>query len=54
VADSLGIATQTIPIVGITDDMVGSGLVRSLANPGGNTTGISIFATELDGKRITK
>jgi len=45
-------ATQTIPIVGITDDMVGSGLVRSLANPGGNTTGISIFATELDGKRM--
>jgi putative ABC transport system substrate-binding protein len=45
-------ATQTIPIVGITDDMVGSGLVRSLAHPGGNTTGISIFATELNGKRI--
>jgi ABC-type uncharacterized transport system substrate-binding protein len=45
-------ATQTIPIVGITDDMVGSGLVRSLAKPGGNTTGISILATELDGKRL--
>jgi len=45
-------ATQTIPIVGITDDMVGSGLVRSLAKPGGNTTGISIFAPELDGKRM--
>jgi putative ABC transport system substrate-binding protein len=44
--------TQIIPIVGITDDMVGSGLVRSLAKPGGNTTGISIFATELDGKRM--
>jgi hypothetical protein len=45
-------ATPTIPIVGITDDMVGSGLVRSLAKPGGNTTGISILATELDGKRL--
>jgi putative tryptophan/tyrosine transport system substrate-binding protein len=45
-------ATQTIPIVGITDDMVGSGLVRSLAKPGGNTTGISILASELDGKRM--
>jgi putative ABC transport system substrate-binding protein len=45
-------ATQTIPIIGITDDMVGSGLVRSLAKPGGNTTGISIFAPELDGKRM--
>ena len=44
-------ATTTIPILGVTDDMVGSGLVRSLAQPGGNTTGVSIFATELDGKR---
>lgn len=44
-------ASATIPIVAITDDMVGSGLVRSLANPGGNTTGVSIHATQLDGKR---
>jgi len=44
-------ATTSIPIVASTDDMVGSGLVRSLARPGGNTTGVSIFATELDGKR---
>ena len=44
-------ATTTIPILGVTDDMVGSGLVNSLARPGGNTTGISILATELDGKR---
>jgi putative ABC transport system substrate-binding protein len=35
----------------LTDDMIGSGLVNSLAKPGGNTTGVSIFATELDGKR---
>jgi putative ABC transport system substrate-binding protein len=44
-------ATATIPILAVTDDMVGSGLVRSLARPGGNTTGVSILANELDGKR---
>jgi putative tryptophan/tyrosine transport system substrate-binding protein len=44
-------ATNTIPIVGVSDDMVGEGLVESLARPSGNTTGISILATELDGKR---
>jgi putative tryptophan/tyrosine transport system substrate-binding protein len=44
-------ATATIPILGVSDDMVGEGLVRSLAHPGGNTTGVSIFAIELDGKR---
>jgi putative tryptophan/tyrosine transport system substrate-binding protein len=44
-------ATSTIPIVSITDDMLGAGLVDSLARPGGNTTGISLLATELDGKR---
>jgi putative ABC transport system substrate-binding protein len=44
-------ASATIPIVAITEDMVGSGLVRSLGNPGRNTTGISILATQLDGKR---
>jgi putative ABC transport system substrate-binding protein len=31
--------------------MVGEGLVRSLAHPDGNTTGVSILAAELDGKR---
>ena len=31
--------------------MVGAGLVRSLAHPGGNTTGVSILAGDLDGKR---
>jgi len=45
------LATAAIPILAVTDDMVGSGLVRSLARPGGNTTGVSILATELDGKR---
>jgi putative tryptophan/tyrosine transport system substrate-binding protein len=44
-------ATKSIPIVAITDDMVGERLAESLARPNGNTTGISILATELDGKR---
>jgi ABC-type uncharacterized transport system substrate-binding protein len=44
-------ATTVIPILGFTDDMVGQGFVRSLANPGGNTTGVAILASELDGKR---
>jgi putative ABC transport system substrate-binding protein len=44
-------ATKSIPIVGIASDMVREGLVESFTRPKGNTTGISIFATELDGKR---
>ena len=44
-------ATATIPILGVADDMVGLGLVNSLARPGGNTTGVSILAADLDGKR---
>jgi putative ABC transport system substrate-binding protein len=45
-------ASTKIPIVGICDDMVGSHLVASMARPGGNTTGISILASELDVKRL--
>ena len=45
------VVTRTIPIFGLSDDMVAAGLVQSLARPGGNTTGISILAPELDGKR---
>lgn len=45
-------ASATIPIVGFADDMVQEGYVGSLANRVGNTTGISILATELDGKRL--
>jgi len=44
-------ATKAIPILGISGDMVGEGLVGSMARPNGNTTGVSILATELDGKR---
>jgi putative ABC transport system substrate-binding protein len=45
-------ATQSIPIVAMTDDMIGSGLAASMARPGGNTTGVSILASELDVKRL--
>jgi len=40
-----------IPIIGVADDMVGAGLARSLVQPGGHVTGVSLFAPELDGKR---
>jgi ABC-type uncharacterized transport system substrate-binding protein len=44
-------ATRTVPIVfvGVTDP-VGAGLVESLAHPGGNTTGFSIFEYSISGK----
>lgn len=45
-------ATRTIPIIALADDMQASGLVPSLAHPGANTTGVSIFASELDVKRL--
>ena len=44
-------ATKTIPIVAIVGDMLGSGLVNSLARPDGNTTGVSFLVFEADGKR---
>src|SRR6478672_4420007 len=44
-------ATQSIPIFGIADDMVLEGHVHSIANDGGNTTGLSLLAAQLDGKR---
>jgi len=46
-------ATSTIPIVFFGgDNLVAAGLVASLARPGGNLTGISIMAAELDAKRF--
>ena len=44
-------ATKIIPIVAIGTDLLGSGLVTSLARPDGNTTGVSMLADESDGKR---
>jgi putative tryptophan/tyrosine transport system substrate-binding protein len=46
-------ATTTIPIViAVTGDAVATGLVQSLARPGGNLTGSSFFFPELNAKRI--
>jgi len=46
-------ATATIPIVAITADPVGFGLVASLAHPGGNITGVSVDAgPEIETKRL--
>jgi putative ABC transport system substrate-binding protein len=46
-------ATDTIPIVmRSTDDPVKTGLVGSLARPGGNITGVTSIATALIGKRL--
>ena len=45
-------ATRTIPIVAISDDIVGAGLVSSLSRPEGNTTGLTIMSPELSAKRL--
>jgi putative ABC transport system substrate-binding protein len=46
-------ATRTIPIVlAAAGDPVGTGLVASLARPGGNVTGLSAISPELGGKRL--
>ena len=46
-------ATRTLPIVfAAAADPVTSGLVTSLARPGGNVTGLSSFSPELVGKRL--
>ena len=46
-------ATSTIPIVMTNDsDPVGTGIVASLARPGGNITGLATLSAELSGKRL--
>jgi putative tryptophan/tyrosine transport system substrate-binding protein len=46
-------ATSTIPIVmGVSSDPVGLGLIKSLAKPGGNTTGVTSQLIELAAKRL--
>jgi putative tryptophan/tyrosine transport system substrate-binding protein len=45
-------ATGTIPIVAALGDLVGTGLVASLARPGGNVTGLSNISPQLAGKRL--
>jgi putative ABC transport system substrate-binding protein len=46
-------ATPTIPIVVVTSgDLVGAGVITSLARPGGNVTGLSFLGTELAVKQM--
>lgn len=46
-------ATQTIPVVMSTSgEPVATGVVQSLARPGGNVTGVSYYNAELNGKRL--
>ena len=46
-------ATKTIPIVMVTQaDPVATGLIDSLARPGGNITGLATLSRELSGKRL--
>jgi putative tryptophan/tyrosine transport system substrate-binding protein len=52
VAHAVKRATRSIPIVAMADDLLTSGLVASMAHPEGNVTGVSIFAFQLDLKRL--
>ena len=45
-------ATTTIPIVAMSDDILGAGLIASLSRPGGNITGLTILSPELSAKRL--
>jgi len=45
-------ATSTIPIVFLANDPLGAGMVKSLARPGGNMTGISLQTLDVANKRF--
>lgn len=46
-------ATNTVPIVmGATGDPVGSGFVKSLAQPGGNITGLALMSSDVSAKLL--
>ena len=44
--------TSTIPIVTLSADPIGAGLVRSLAQPGGNVTGVYVPVVDMAAKRL--
>lgn len=50
-ARALITASKNIPLVSMSEDLVGEGLAASLGHPGGNLTGISLLSPELDDKR---
>ena len=52
VAHSAKKATTTVPVVMVVADPIGTGLVSSLAKPGGNLTGLSDFHADLITKRL--
>jgi putative ABC transport system substrate-binding protein len=45
-------ASATIPLIGMSDDMVREGLAASMTRPGGHTTGVSMMGADLDLKRL--
>jgi ABC-type uncharacterized transport system substrate-binding protein len=45
-------ATHATPIIAITDDIVGAGLVANLPHPGANLTGLTILSPALSAKRL--
>jgi putative tryptophan/tyrosine transport system substrate-binding protein len=45
-------ATSTIPIVALAYDPFGTGLIKNLARPDGNVTGLSLMLVDLSGKRL--
>ncbi|HET9686048.1 MAG TPA: ABC transporter substrate-binding protein [Pseudolabrys sp.] len=45
-------ATNTLPIVAFSDDILGAGLISTLSRPGGNMTGLTILSPELSVKRL--
>jgi putative tryptophan/tyrosine transport system substrate-binding protein len=50
-AKAAQMATKTIPILTMSEDMIAEGMVSSIARPDGNTTGINLLSPDLDGKR---